>query len=63
MPDPRFTESIFRPVHVPDNPEPQPVPLQAYFSQEMAPASRRNEGKERCIAVYVDRRIARGPHG
>ena len=63
MKDPRYAENIFRPVHVPDNPEPKPVPLQAYFGQEMAPASRKTEDRERCIAVQVIRRRARGPHG
>lgn len=58
---PGFGEGIIKPVHVPDDPVPQPVPLQAYFAQEMAPASRNLSPPERCIAVQVTRRRARGP--
>lgn len=52
-----FTDGIFRPVHVPDNPEPQPVPLQDYFYQEMAPRSRTAAPREPVIAVSVCRYI------
>jgi hypothetical protein len=63
MPSPRFSENIFRPVRVPDNPEPQQVPLQEFFRQEMAPSSRQGPGKGRCAAVQVTRYRARGPRG
>lgn len=59
-----FTEGIYQPLHVPDDPEPEPVPLQAYFHAEGAPPSRNVlPPRVRSAAVEIIRRRARGPHG
>jgi len=48
-------EAIIRPLHVPDNPVPEPVPLQEYFFSEMAPASRTPAPQEPVAAISVCR--------
>lgn len=50
-------EMIIQPMHVPDDPVPEPVPLQSYFYQEMAPRSRTSAPREPVAAVSVCRYI------
>lgn len=59
MNKPTFPEGMFQPLHVPDNPEPQPVPLQRYFFEETGPPGRRNIKPMRPITRHVERRHAR----
>jgi hypothetical protein len=56
---PTFPEGMFQPLHVEDNPEPQPVPLQQYFFEETPAPSRRNIKRMRPITRHIVRRRAR----
>lgn len=63
MTDSGFDEGIYQPLHVEDDPEPKPVPLQAYFHAESAPPSRHVlPPRVRSAAVQIIRRKARGPN-
>lgn len=55
-------EDIPQAVHVPDDPEPQPVPLHAYFAAEMAPGSRQRAAGGRTLAVERCRFGSDGRH-
>jgi hypothetical protein len=59
---PAFPEGVFQPVHVEDDPEPQPVPLQQYFFEESAPPSRRNVARSRCMTSLICHFDERGQH-
>jgi hypothetical protein len=56
---PDFPEGIFTPLHVEDDPEPQPVPLQKYFWEETAAPSRRTIKTMRPITRNITRHKAR----
>jgi hypothetical protein len=57
-----FNEGIFQPVHVEDDPDPEPVPLQQYFFEETARPSRRAVKPSRPITRHVCRFDERGRH-
>jgi hypothetical protein len=59
---PAFDEGIYQPVHIEDDPQPQQVPLEAYFHQETAPASRNYPGHQHSIAVSRCRFNGAGEH-
>lgn len=62
MTDPKFDEGIYQPLHVEDDPEPAPVPLEAHFHADTAPASRNYTTRQYSIAAFRCRFNGAGEH-